>query len=426
MREHRARELRIVIVHPFLSLCLCCTVCCAVCCAVLCAVCILHCDDRIVICSDQLRVTTSDHPVLLSESSYVSRSDREAAVKHLFETQNVPALYLAKSAVLAAFASAKATACVVDMGAGGSVVTAVHDGYYLSQSVMRNPIGGEVMTGCMEASLKKQGSVIRPVYAFKRKARNGSAKDDAGNKSIAPGGDADFDVEELSFPGTSESYRRFCVANVVRDAKEAVLRVGDAAFDEVTSATVPTMSYELPDGETIEVGAERFRVAETLFEPGLVSSYGLERFDAAAAAKAENDENAAGSALPTSKKGSAKLFLGDAKLDPSSLKGIHSMVIESISRCDPDVRKDLFGGVLLTGGNSVIPNMRERLERELMALGPQNSKIKVLAQQAQLERRFSAWIGGSILASLGSFQQMWFSKQEYEEHGAQYIHRKAP
>ena len=43
-----------------------------------------------------------------------------------------------------------------------------------------------------------------------------------------------------------------------------------------------------------------------------------------------------------------------------------------------------------------------------------------------VERRFSVWIGGSILASLGSFQQMWMSKAEYQEHGAGLINKKAP
>lgn len=42
------------------------------------------------------------------------------------------------------------------------------------------------------------------------------------------------------------------------------------------------------------------------------------------------------------------------------------------------------------------------------------------------ERRFGAWIGGSILASLGTFQPLWLTKQEFAEHGASYIDRKCP
>merc|ERR1711872_110889 len=41
-------------------------------------------------------------------------------------------------------------------------------------------------------------------------------------------------------------------------------------------------------------------------------------------------------------------------------------------------------------------------------------KIKIIAPP---ERKYSVWIGGSILASLSTFQQMWISKQEYDECG---------
>ena len=40
------------------------------------------------------------------------------------------------------------------------------------------------------------------------------------------------------------------------------------------------------------------------------------------------------------------------------------------------------------------------------------------------ERKYSVWIGGSILASLSTFQQMWISKQEYDESGPSIVHRK--
>jgi actin-related protein len=45
---------------------------------------------------------------------------------------------------------------------------------------------------------------------------------------------------------------------------------------------------------------------------------------------------------------------------------------------------------------------------------------------SNVERKFSTWIGGSILASLGTFQQMWISKQEYEETGKSIVHKKCP
>ncbi|MQI72129.1 actin, cytoplasmic 2, partial [Escherichia coli] len=58
---------------------------------------------------------------------------------------------------------------------------------------------------------------------------------------------------------------------------------------------------------------------------------------------------------------------------------------------------------------------------EISALAPSSMKIKVVAPP---ERKYSVWIGGSILASLSTFQQMWISKGEYDESGPAIVHRK--
>ncbi|CAN6446189.1 unnamed protein product [Victoria cruziana] len=109
-----------------------------------------------------------------------------------------------------------------------------------------------------------------------------------------------------------------------------------------------------------------------------------------------------------------------------SMRGLPQMVIESIHKCDADIRRDLFSTVLLSGGTASIQQLKERLEKDVGEETPQTARVKVLASGNATERRFSVWIGGSILASLGSFQQMWFSKAEYEEHGTAYIQRKCP
>ena len=61
------------------------------------------------------------------------------------------------------------------------------------------------------------------------------------------------------------------------------------------------------------------------------------------------------------------------------------------------------------------------MEKEIKALAPQSMKIKIVAPP---ERKYSVWIGGSILASLSTFQQMWISKQEYDESGPQIVSTK--
>ena len=75
----------------------------------------------------------------------------------------------------------------------------------------------------------------------------------------------------------------------------------------------------------------------------------------------------------------------------------------------------------------MLPGLTERLLSRLNELVPQMSmKVKVIAPTTPQERRFSVWIGGSILASLGSFQQLWMSKQEYDEVGASGMEAKCP
>jgi actin-like protein 6A len=90
---------------------------------------------------------------------------------------------------------------------------------------------------------------------------------------------------------------------------------------------------------------------------------------------------------------------------PAELKSLQSCIVESVNKCDTDLKKDLYGAVIVTGGNTLFPNFKERLERDLSE-AVSLLKVKIISPMATTERRFSVWIGGSILASLGSFQQV--------------------
>jgi actin-related protein len=78
---------------------------------------------------------------------------------------------------------------------------------------------------------------------------------------------------------------------------------------------------------------------------------------------------------------------------------------------------------VLTGGGSLLSGLSKRLHWETLTLVPAAFKPRILTA-APREREFSAWIGGSILASLGTFQQMWISKAEYDEEGPAVVERK--
>lgn len=324
-----------------------------------------------------LLIDPKEHPMLLAERCSNTQQQREKSAEIMFEKYQVPALFLAKNAVLTSFASGRATSLVVDSGGGLTTVAPVHDGYVLQKAVATSPIGGEILTDCLIKSLEQKGITIKPRYSFKR-------------KEIRPG---EFQTVDLDFPDTTDSYKLYCQRAIASDIKECVSRAPDTPYDDSSYSNIPTTSYELPDGQTIEVGADRFKIPDIIFNPSLVQTIpGMESFAETAA----------------------------------SLRGLPQMVIESINKCDVDIRRELFSSILLAGGTASMQQLKERLEKDLLEESPQAARVKVLASGNATERRFSVWIGGSILASLGSFQQMWFSKSEYEEHGTSYVQRKCP
>ncbi|GBF90529.1 hypothetical protein Rsub_03525 [Raphidocelis subcapitata] len=317
---------------------------------------------------DRLRVAPEEMAVMMAEPTHIGRAEREKAVTALFEATSCPALFLAKAAVLSAFAVGRQTAVVVDAGHRGTTVTAVHEGFALHKSIARSAAGGALLTRCMRAVLEREaeakGKKLRPRHAGK------------GADKSTPSLDA------------------WAVEQVAADAREALCRAADAAGAEEAEGSGAAQVYELPDGTQLKIGADRFRVAEVLFDTSVVSSFpGLD---------------------------------SDPLVSGRHLAAWPTLVKDAIEGCDGDVRRELWGGIVLTGGGSLLPNARERLEAELAAAAPGGTRVRVMSPANPTERRFATWIGGSILASLGSFHQMWFSKNEYEEHGAALIHRKSP
>ncbi len=54
----------------------------------------------------------------------------------------------------------------------------------------------------------------------------------------------------------------------------------------------------------------------------------------------------------------------DSKYDPSYI-GMDAMCMATVDACDPDIRKELYGQVIMAGGNTLYPGLTARLQKEV-------------------------------------------------------------
>ena len=179
--------------------------------------------------------------------------------------------------------------------------------------------------------------------------------------------------KNFSTPAEVEQLRRmketltYCVENF------------EQALAESEESKACEKPYILPDGGKVILGKERFCCPEILFNPAL------------------------------------------AERDDIDRESIQKHVYDSIMKCDESLRRDFFKHIVLAGGNTLFHNIGVRLWREMNQLAPHNHRCKIIEND---ERKYSAWLGGSIHATLSTFHTMWITKQEFDESGASIIHRK--
>ena len=170
----------------------------------------------------------------------------------------------------------------------------------------------------------------------------------------------------------------------VRDMKEQMCAVAlnyEQALHQRDPLNEEQRSYELPDDKgIIQVGhPKRFRSTEIIFNPRLIGS---------------------------------------------EVNGLANIAFTAIEKCDNDLKINLYNNIVLSGGTTLLPGFHERFDYEIRKEareGPKEIRDKAWVPVktdinvfADLHRKYAAWIGGSMIASFSTFQDMTIKREEYD------------
>lgn len=344
-------------------------------------------------------IDTLNTKVFLTEAFRSPKKTREKTIETMFELFEVQACYLHVQPVLALFASGLTSGCVVDSGEYSTTVYPVAEGYHLTNSSQKVSYGGSHVTACLAKYFIDKGF----------------------NKSLHLPVDFQYDANNSSF-SHSQSVK---IAREIKEKYGYVLtspieKRGNNNNNNNQSFTSPShsisrnkmmnhASHSLPDGTRVSLPLEHlYECTDVLFQPNLMG---------------KDDD------------------------------GLHTMIAKSIASCSVDLRKELYGNIILAGGNCMLKGMTERITTEMKKSAAANSNSSAsnnnnnhhsssnhnitnstynalnglkVARTAWADSSTAVWKGGSVIASISTFEDRWISCIDYDEYGVNCVHEKCP
>ena len=202
-----------------------------------------------------------------------------------------------------------------------------------------------------------------------------------------------FNLRNDKLNECTESWRNYANNKIIKDWRENTSAVNEfVEFDENILNQRPLKSFEFPNGYSDSYGLARFKANEILFQPQSftnvpqnVPKYSIDN-----------------PSIPT--------------VSNDQLKSLSDLIKESIQAAETDSRTALLSNVVVVGGVSITQGLNDRIQNEIYKVFP-GARIKVHTSANAIERKYAAWLGGSMLGSLGTFHQLWISQEEWKDIG---------
>lgn len=277
-----------------------------------------------------LKVNIENYNVFIIDSLFTSLEEKEAIAKMLFEKFTVYNIHMQPQSILTLYSTAKTSGLIIQSGEIETEIIPIYEGYILSQGIITSPIAGKYMTNQFVDHL-------HPV--FKK-----------------------YGIENEF--------------NQAKKIKEQLIEILPEDYYK-TKTIPPPVKYELPDGNKIDIGDERFFIPEKLFE---------------------------------------------LSIDGQENKSLQEMLAYSLEHVDTDLRKEFWSNIILGGGNILLKGLNERLLKEATGyLGKFSLSTKALKIEIFPETKYSSWCGASSVCSFSQFNDKWITRSEYEEKGAKIL-----